>query len=84
MLLLQAGEINTVVADAFLTTQYDIFERGIDLKAIVTDPSSVDGQIIRMAQLFNKTTTLLWDCFCVCGLNRFIVISFKQNFKHKF
>lgn len=72
-LFFQAREITTLEADALLTTQYNIFENDIDLAAIITDQSSVENNTIRIGQLFNRTTTLLWDCFTVCGLKELIV-----------
>lgn len=55
-------------------------DRFINLKAIHTVPWSVDKNTIRIGQLFNKTTSLLWDCFSVCGLKRLIVIEFLMLF----
>lgn len=64
-------------ADALLMSQYDIFESNIDLQTIsIKDETKVGKDRIRIGQLFNRTITLLWDCFAVCGLKRFIVILF--------
>lgn len=59
-------------ADAVLMCQYDI-EAGVDLKAIKVNEGAEIKDVIRVGQLFNRTVTLIWDCFTVCGLNKLIV-----------
>lgn len=36
-------------------------------------PQQMYGDIVRAAQIYNRTMLLIWDCFIVCGLQRFIV-----------
>lgn len=61
-------------ADVVLMCQYDI-EAGVNVQAIKINESDENKEVIRVGHLFNRTVTLIWDCFMVCGLDKFIVIS---------
>lgn len=61
-------------ADVVLMCQYDI-EAGVNVQAIKINESAENKEVIRVGHLFNRTVTLIWDCFMVCGLDKFIVIS---------
>lgn len=69
--------MTTLMADTVLISQYNIFELSTNLDAIIVDETNINTESIRSGQLFNRTITMLWDCFMVCGLKRFIVMSFK-------
>lgn len=71
----QSGEITELQADALLMSQHNIIEDKIDLAAINAHNSvDVNKDVIRVGHAFNKTITLIWDCFYVCGLKEYIVI----------
>lgn len=76
--IFQASEITTLMADALLVSQYNILGMGINLDAVTIDVLNVNKEAIRIGQLFNRIITLLWDCFMVCGLKRFIVMLLKS------
>ncbi|XP_031622333.1 uncharacterized protein LOC116340170 [Contarinia nasturtii] len=62
-------EIDHLQANAILKTQYDFLEKR---KFLPSMKPNLNRESIRVGQLFNKTNTLLWDCFTVCGLKKFI------------
>lgn len=62
-------------ADALLLCQYNIFEAELIWKFNNNIEPVASKDVIRVGQLFNRATTLLWDCFMVCGLTALIVIS---------
>lgn len=59
-------------ADAILLAEYHIKEKKIDVKAI-QQPRSYDKDMIRMGQLFVRTTGIIWDSLVACGLSKAIV-----------
>lgn len=62
-------------ADAILLAEYRIIEQKIEA---IPEPPTYDNNMIRMGQLFVRTTQLIWDCLVTCGLERVIVRSLKQ------
>lgn len=61
-------------ADSLLASQFDIIQCNVNPEEIHVSESIDHRGAIRVGHLFNRTTTLLWDCLLVCGLEKYIVI----------
>lgn len=61
------------MADTVLVAQFHIQEMGLAADEVPTQISHILTESVRIGHMFNRTITLLWDCFMVCGLKTFIV-----------
>lgn len=73
-LLFQNNEINSLQADALLATEYAMIDA--PEKPTIAQPQTINGNTVRIAQIYNKTLYLIADCLNTCGLKRFIVSYF--------
>lgn len=69
----KAREISLPHADALLLTEYTLNGIGPKHNTHINKPRELFGDVVRAAQSYNRTMLLIWDCFFICGLQRFIV-----------
>lgn len=72
---MQTGQITVLMADTVLVAQHHIQElkmavNGRNQPMEITD---IRTESVRIAHMFNRITTLIWNCLTVCGLKAFIV-----------
>lgn len=72
---MQTGQITLLMADTVLVAQYHIQERkkSVNEHNQPTEVSNIRTESVRVAHMFNRVVTLMWDCLMVCGLQKFIV-----------
>lgn len=63
------------MADTVLIAQYHIQEMKMPANGRdqPLEISNIRTESVRIAHMFNRIVTLVWDCLMVCGLQTFIV-----------
>lgn len=70
--MVQEMQISVEEADMLLVTEFDVAKE-IYHPGDIKEPSILNGRAVRVAQLYNRFTTLIEDCLFVCGLDQYIV-----------
>lgn len=63
------------MADTVLVAKYHLQElkMAVNERNQPTEISNIRTESVRIAHMFNRIITLMWDCLMVCGLKTFIV-----------
>lgn len=70
--MVQQEQISANEADILLLAEYDV-AKCVFHPPDIKEPKILDGRAVRVAQQYNKITTLIEDCLFVCGLESRIV-----------